>query len=127
MVFDEATAPADTAAPAAAPTATTMQAPPAPPPPAAKAAAAAEQPQRRPSATVPTPLPGSLTQAREDAAAEDVPPATVDSPQVRDAWLQRIRELVKSGKAEDARASLSEFVHRYPEYPLPDDLSALLD
>lgn len=56
---------------------------------------------------------------------EDVPPATVDAPEVRDAWLQRIRELAASGNLEAARASLREFVRRWPDYPLPDDLRAL--
>jgi resuscitation-promoting factor RpfA len=56
---------------------------------------------------------------------EVVPPATADSPQVRDAWLQRIRELAKAGRLDDARASLSEFRHRYPGVVLPDDLRAL--
>jgi hypothetical protein len=57
---------------------------------------------------------------------DDIPPATVASPQVRDAWLARIRELAAAGNIEDARASLREFQHRYPEYPLPQDLRALL-
>jgi resuscitation-promoting factor RpfA len=56
---------------------------------------------------------------------EVVPPATADSPQVRDAWLQRIRELAKSGRLDDARASLREFRHRYPGVALPQDLRAL--
>ena len=63
---------------------------------------------------------------REDMPLEDVPPATVASPEVRDAWLARIRELVAGGKLEDARASLREFKHRYPDYPLPEDLRTLL-
>ncbi|MCJ0824399.1 hypothetical protein MQC88_00225 [Luteimonas sp. 50] len=63
---------------------------------------------------------------REDMPLEDVPPATVASPEVRDAWLARIRELVAGGKLEDARASLREFQHRYPDYPLPEDLRTLL-
>lgn len=66
-------------------------------------------------------------QSREDAFAEDVPPATADSPAVREAWLQRIRELQEAGNTVDARASLDEFVHRYPGHPLPDDLRALLE
>jgi TolA-binding protein len=45
---------------------------------------------------------------------------------VRDAWLARIRELAADGNIEDARASLHEFQHRYPDYPLPQDLRALL-
>jgi len=56
---------------------------------------------------------------------EVVPPATADSPQVRDAWLQRIRELARAGRLDDARASLREFRHRYPGVALPDDLRAL--
>ena len=56
---------------------------------------------------------------------EVVPPATADSPQVRDAWLQRIRELARTGRLDEARASLREFRHRYPGVALPDDLRAL--
>ena len=56
---------------------------------------------------------------------EVVPPATADSPQVRDAWLQRIRELARAGRLDDARASLREFRHRYPGVVGPDDLRAL--
>jgi resuscitation-promoting factor RpfA len=56
---------------------------------------------------------------------EVVPPATAASPQVREAWLQRIRELAKAGRLEDARASLREFRHRYPGVVLPDDVRAL--
>lgn len=62
---------------------------------------------------------------RDDEPLDDVPPATADSPAVRDAWLQRIRELADAGNIEGARASLHEFVRRYPAYPLPDDLRAL--
>ena len=68
-------------------------------------------------------------QARDAAAAdmpdEDVPPATVASPIVRDAWLARIRELAADGRIDEARASLREFRVRYPGYLLPDDLRAL--
>jgi hypothetical protein len=56
---------------------------------------------------------------------EVVPPATADSPQVRDAWLQRIRELAKAARVDEARASLREFRHRYPGVAVPDDLRAL--
>jgi resuscitation-promoting factor RpfA len=47
------------------------------------------------------------------------------SPEARDAWLARIRELVAAGESDAARASLREFMHRYPDTPLPDDLRAL--
>ena len=69
--------------------------------------------------------------AAADAAAEDgvsravldeEPPATADSPQVQEAWLQRIRELLSAGETEAARNSLAEFRRRYPKYALPEDL-----
>jgi resuscitation-promoting factor RpfA len=66
------------------------------------------------------------TAADQDMPIDDVPPATVASPQVRDAWLARIRELAADGNIEEARASLREFQHRYPDYPLPQELRALL-
>ena len=60
-----------------------------------------------------------------DDPGEDVPPATVDSPEVRDAWLRRIGELQQQGRSEDARASLAEFRRRYPEAPVPPELRKL--
>lgn len=62
-----------------------------------------------------------------EADEEVVPPATADSPQVREAWLQRIRELMQAGKTEEARASLREFRHRYPAHTLPEDLRVLAE
>ena len=124
VVFDES-APVDAAIPAPAPpAAAAMRAP--SPAAAAKATTneARSQAAGRNSADAAA---GSAAQAREDALAEDVPPATADSPEVREAWLQRIRELAKAGNTDDARASLHEFVHRYPNHPLPDDLRALLE
>lgn len=91
--------------------------------------AAAMQPEStRQKVAVPATAPAepSATSAGEDMPIDDVPPATVASPQVRDAWLARIRELAADGDIEDARASLREFQHRYPDYPLPQDLRALL-
>ena len=61
----------------------------------------------------------------EDQPLDDRPPASADSPQVQQAWLQRIRELVARGQFDDARASLAEYRRRYPDQPLPDDLRAL--
>ena len=63
--------------------------------------------------------------SRGDEPLDDIPPATADSPAVRDAWLQRIHALIDSGDIARARASLREFVRRYPAYPLPEDLRAL--
>lgn len=56
---------------------------------------------------------------------EDVPPATADSPQVREAWLRRIGELLEQGKADEAKASLAEFKRRYPDATLPPELRKL--
>lgn len=52
----------------------------------------------------------------------DEPPAYANSPQVREAWLQRIRELIAEGHPQQARDSLDEFQRRYPDQVLPDDL-----
>ena len=60
-------------------------------------------------------------------ALHDVPPATVDSPAIHRAWLDRIRELRDAGELEAARDSLREYRRRYPDQALPDDLDGLLD
>lgn len=57
---------------------------------------------------------------------DDAPPATVDSPHARRAWLERIRELRDAGELEAARASLDEYGRRYPARDLPEDLRGLL-
>jgi hypothetical protein len=60
-----------------------------------------------------------------EADEEVVPPATANDPAVRDAWLLRIRELVRDGHLDQARESLHAFRARYPGQPLPEDLRAL--
>jgi hypothetical protein len=65
--------------------------------------------------------------AGADAIFDEAPPASVDSPAVRAAWLARIRELVVDGEIDAARESLREFHRRYPRTELPDDLRPLLD
>lgn len=62
-----------------------------------------------------------------DEPLDDQPPVSFASPQARDAWLQRIRELVDEGERDAARASLREFRRRYPQHPVPADLKALLE
>ena len=127
VVFDEAVAPVESAMPAPPPAASGVQAPP-PAAPAAKTTSAESRSQAVQRNSVDAAAAASRQDAfAEDAAAEDVPPATADSPEVRDAWLQRIRELAMTGYADDARASLREFVRRYPDHPLPDDLRTLLE
>lgn len=107
VVFD-APAPVDVAAP--------PPAPPAPP------ASSQPQPQSQPRSQAQEALPV----LDDDAPETDVPPATVASPQVRDAWLARIRELAAGGRADEARASLAEFHRRYPAFAIPEDLRPLL-
>ena len=60
-----------------------------------------------------------------DEPSDEVPPATAESPAVRDAWLQRIQGLIDAGDIAGARASLREFERRYPDYSLPENLRAL--
>lgn len=89
--------------------------------------------QAAPKAAAPAPvMPEVRREARKAADAgfvddpeQDVPPATVDSPVVRDAWLQRIGELLDQDKREEAKASLTEFRRRYPAAVLPAKLRAL--
>lgn len=54
--------------------------------------------------------------------AGDEPPAYANSPQVREAWLRRIRELIAEGNLQRAHDSLDEFKRRYPDHALPEDL-----
>lgn len=92
---------------------------------AAKTAAAAAAP--------PSPAPRAGMPAEEvdrvftDQPLDAEPPASADSPQVQQAWLKRVRELLAQGKREIARDSLREYQRRYPQAPLPDDLRALLE
>ncbi|MEN1960180.1 hypothetical protein WCE41_07575 [Luteimonas sp. MJ246] len=62
-----------------------------------------------------------------DQPLDDTPPASVDSPAVREAWLARIRELVAAERYDEARASFAEFRRRHPEAPLPEGLRSLLE
>lgn len=144
--IDEAIHPAADAA-ASGNVAAAAAAPAAPPPPAAMQraaapaaapgakAAAAESRQQEAIDMSRIPVPRDTTNvpliddhgepASAEADEEVVPPATADSPAVRDAWLQRIRELQHAGDLEAARASLREFRHRYPHQVVPEDLRAL--
>ena len=69
----------------------------------------------------------SITIVDAEASDEDVPPATADAPEVRTAWLRRIGELQREGKTAEARASLEEFRHRYPDAVIPTELRQLED
>ena len=133
--------PASPAAGAAPAPAAGLPAPPAPPPPpppgsAAPRALATESGvvpvARTPAAPVAAMAakaraaqPAVLAQDAADAPEADVPPATADAPEVREAWLRRIAELQREGRTTEARASLAEFRRRYPETVLPVELRAL--
>ncbi|GAB1407927.1 hypothetical protein MASR1M8_18460 [Thermomonas brevis] len=60
-----------------------------------------------------------------DAPDDDVPPATLDAPGVREAWLRRIGELLAEGRTDEARESLAVFRKRYPDAVLPPELQPL--
>lgn len=61
----------------------------------------------------PLALPSAAPMAGKVQAYGDLAPAK---------WLERIEELYKEGRFEDAKASLAEFKERYPDYPLPASL-----
>ena len=131
MVATQSAAAADmVAAPTAAPASS---------PAMAKAAGTTESMRERPAASAGAAPRSQANQATiaADAAAEDpqaflmdepgedVPPATVDSPEVRDAWLRRIGTLLQVGRKQEAEASLAEFRRRYPDATLPPELRKL--
>lgn len=62
---------------------------------------------------------------RDGDAYDASPPVTADSPEFRQAWLQRIRGHIAKGEQDAARSSLQEFRRRYPDIELPEDLRAL--
>ncbi len=63
--------------------------------------------------------------ARKNDGYDDRPPVSADSPEFRQAWLQRIRALIAKGDSEAARDGLQEFRRRYPDLELPEDLRKL--
>jgi hypothetical protein len=72
-------------------------------------AVAAPKPEPSPQAK---PAPSPFTANKLERPA-DLPPGK---------WLERIEELRKQGRFDEARASLAEFRKRYPDYRLPDTL-----
>lgn len=63
--------------------------------------------------------------ARKSDAYDDRPPVSADSPEFRQAWLQRIRAQIAKGDTDTARNGLQEFRRRYPDIELPEDLRKL--
>jgi hypothetical protein len=52
--------------------------------------------------------------AKQSPSDENLAPA---------AWIERILDLRREGKLKEAADSLEAFRHRYPDYPLPQELS----
>lgn len=141
VVFDEPS-PMDVPAPAPKPAmpAPSPPAPPAPPAPSMPRQEAAAAHAREPRADALKRRTAPPAVATQDAAADeagmhedwldqpldDTPPASVDSPAVREAWLARIRELVSAERYAEARDSYAEFRSRHPDAPVPADLRMLL-
>jgi hypothetical protein len=87
---------------------------------AVRARATRQVPAAAPAAPPP---PAAATVA--DQPFDEQPPVTADSPQFRQAWLQRIRDLFAKGQADAGRNSLQEFRRRYPDAELPEDLKKI--
>ncbi len=62
---------------------------------------------------------------RKSDGYDDRPPVSADSPEFRQAWLQRIRTQIAKGNTDAARDGLQEFRRRYPDLELPEDLRKL--
>lgn len=86
---------------------------------AARSAPASPAAATLPAAAPPPPAPAAST---ADQPYDDQPPVSADSPQFRQAWLQRIRNLLAKGETEAGRNSLQEFRRRYSDSELPEDL-----
>jgi resuscitation-promoting factor RpfA len=102
--------------------------------PASKAAAATSataapapsiQTERARGAVGNTAADGLERKERDSGKYDDRPPVSADSPEFRQAWLQRIRGHIAKGESDAARSSLQEFRRRYPDVELPEDLRKL--
>ena len=97
------------------------------PPMAQPAPKPATRPEAKPGFASPPP---SVQPMAKPESRENAPAATAESLSklerstelAPDKWLERIEELRKQGKLEEAKASLAEFRKRYPDYRLPDAL-----
>lgn len=103
------------------------EAPPAPPPPAP----ALESPRDRARRALGETRGDTMDSDKRSGNAatsggyDERPPVSADSPEFRQAWLQRIRALLAAGDTAAAGQSLQEFRRRYPDVELPDDLRKL--
>lgn len=74
-----------------------------------------EQPRERAA-----PAPRTLMKSAPAGAAMDR-----QAPRDPDAWIETIRELVRAGRKDEARAELDRLLTAHPDHPLPPDLAAL--
>ena len=72
-----------------------------------------------PPAAKPAPAPRELAPAAPAASMNKLERNLDLTPEK---WLERIEELRRQGKLDEARASLAEFRKRYPDYRLPESL-----
>ena len=68
--------------------------------------------------------PRAMTRAAPAAKTSVQTPATAQSLEPK-AWLDRIAELRRQGKLQEAEENLKAFRERYPDYPLPAELKNL--
>ncbi|MBW8851958.1 MAG: hypothetical protein JF600_14330 [Xanthomonadales bacterium] len=100
-------------------------APPPPPPAVVQEASPARDRARKANGVAIGGTTGAGAAADAAASAErydDRPPVSADSPEFRQAWLQRIRALLAAGETSAAAESLQEFRRRYRSVELPEDL-----
>lgn len=101
---------------------------PAEPPPATYSAPVprrdpAPAPSTAPAPSAAVPAPAAETRALKKAfPRSDATSADGEERLSPEMWLQRIREMRARGELAAAQESLKAFRHRYPDYPLPDDL-----
>jgi hypothetical protein len=76
------------------------------------------EPRARDSAPPPSAVPQSRPeQMAAPAARERIEEAQIDSPE---RWLERIVQLRREGKHDEAQRQLAEFRRRYPQYKVPE-------
>jgi hypothetical protein len=78
---------------------------------------------QEPASSAPAAAPPSTAGAAAAPAPEASFSAQEEAGLEPEAWLERIVELRKAGKLEEAARSLERFRRRYPDYPLPPELA----
>lgn len=71
--------------------------------------------------------PAAATEASSSARVRSRLDAGADLPADPDAWVARIRALLASGETDAARALLERGRRAHPDWPVPEDLRALLE